>query len=169
MRCGKYRSVDDVGGGCTNTGSATLTNLHAYIEAIFPAINLLFALFHVYLCYKRHILYVMTPLYPLLEMFSVGGTLMVFFLAYTSLRAPEELMTTHVGGSAIVLNILVYLSRAIGEVVLFPKPGILIIGLCSFLSALYIYVLFSRGNTAKVVAIIPPITETEVSAIGSDR
>jgi hypothetical protein len=68
-----------------------------------------------------------------------------------------------------VLNILVYLSRAIGEVVLFPKPGILIIGLCSFLSALYMYILLNRGRALKVELIIPPVTETEVNTLGSNR
>ena len=133
------------------------------------AINLLFALFHVYLCYRIYILYGTMPIYPLLQMLSVGGTLMVFFLAYTSLRAPEELMTRRLGGSVIVLNILVYFSRAIGEVVLFPKPGILIIGLCSFLSALYIYILLRRGKATNAAALTRPIAGTEVSAIGSDR
>ncbi len=133
------------------------------------ALNLLLALFHVYLCYKIHILYVMTPIYPLLQMFSVAGTLTVSFLAYTSLRVPEELISTRVGRSVIVLNILVYLSRAIGEVVLFPKPGILIIGLCSFLSALYMYILLSGVRDRKVEPIILPVTETEVNTLGSNR
>lgn len=102
-------------------------------------------------------------------MLSVGGTLMVFFLAYTSLMAPEELTSTRIGGSVIMLNILLYLSRAIGEIVLFPKPGILIIGLCSFVSALYIYIYLNRGKAANAADVIPPAAETEASAIGSNR
>jgi hypothetical protein len=133
------------------------------------ALNLLFALFHVYLCYRIHILYGTTPVYPLLQMLSVGGTLMVFFLAYTSLMAPEELTSTRIGGSVIMLNILLYLSRVIGEIVLFPKPGILIIGLCSFISALYIYIYLNRGKAANAADVIPPATETEAYAIGSNR
>jgi hypothetical protein len=103
-------------------------------------LNLLLAFFHIFLCYQIFIFYGSMNLYPLLEMFSVGGTLMVFFLAYTSLFCPADLAYTKSGKAVIVLNILVYLSRVLGEFILFPKQNIWIIVLCSFLTVLYVYI-----------------------------
>ncbi len=65
---------------------------------------------------------------------------MVFFLAYTSLFCSADLANTKSGKAVIVLNILVYLSRVLGEFILFPKQNIWIIVLCSFLTILYVYI-----------------------------
>ncbi len=48
-------------------------------------LNLFMSLFHLFLCYQIFLNYRGTPIYPLLEMLSIGGTLLVIFLAYTSL------------------------------------------------------------------------------------
>jgi hypothetical protein len=105
------------------------------------ALNLLLALFHIFLCYQIYRSCNTMPIYPLLQMFSIGGMLMIFFLAYTSLRCPEEMVSTNAGRAVIVLNILVYFTRVIGEFVLSPQQNYLIVGLCSFLTILYAYIL----------------------------
>ncbi len=46
-----------------------------------------------------------------------------------------------------MLNILVYLTRTIGEFILFPQPKIIIIVLCSFLTLLYVFIFISARNT----------------------
>jgi hypothetical protein len=103
-------------------------------------LNFLLALFHVFLCYRIYQGYGTTPVYPLLQMFSIGGTLMVVFLAYTSLFQAGDLATTSTGLTVIILNIFLYLARSLGEVLLFPKINFLIIGVCLFLVLLYTYV-----------------------------
>lgn len=107
-------------------------------------LNLLLALFHIFLCYQIFNAFGTQGFYPLMQMLSIGGTLMIFFLAYTSLFCVGELLQGKLGLAVIVLNILVYLSRALGEVILFPQPKPVIIGLCILLVLMYGYVLFKR-------------------------
>jgi hypothetical protein len=105
--------------------------------------NLIFGLFHIFLCYQIYQFYKTQPVYPLLQMFAIGGMLMVFFLAYTSLACYAELKTTMLGRWVVLLNILIYFTRTLGEFILFPKPHIIIISLCSLVSLIYLYILFS--------------------------
>lgn len=107
-------------------------------------LNLLLALFHILLCYQIFKAFGSQGFYPLMQMLSIVGTLMIFFLAYTSLCCVSELLQGKLGLTVIVLNILVYLSRAIGEMILFPQPKPIIIGLCILLVLMYGYVLFQR-------------------------
>ena len=105
-------------------------------------LNLLLALFHVFLCYRIFDLFGSKPFYPLMEMLGIGGMLLIFFLAFTSLFCSAELVKTGVGRSVIVLNILIYLARVLGEVILFPRPSSLVIGPCALLALLYAYIYF---------------------------
>jgi len=104
-------------------------------------INLLLALFHIHLCYQINAAQSGSPVYPLLEMLAIGGTLMVLFLAVTSFWYTKELVTTNIGQPIILLNIAVYLSRVLGEFILFPRQNVLIIVVCTFLTILYSYIL----------------------------
>jgi hypothetical protein len=116
--------------------------------------NLLLALFHVHLCYEIYVAQSGSPIYPLLEMFAIGGTLMVLFLAVTSFWYRTELVTTKIGQPIILLNIAVYLSRTLGDFILFPQPNIMIIVVCSFLTILYAYIFIAGRKyiftTAKI-------------------
>ncbi len=103
--------------------------------------NLLFSVFHIYLCYRIHQLYGTSPIYPLLQMFSIGGTIMIIFLAYTSLCCPTDLLSTKAGLAVVALNVLVYLSRIVGEMLLFPEPKSLILVTCLLMTLIYGYVL----------------------------
>ena len=114
-------------------------------------INLFLALFHVFLCYQIYQAYSQMPIYPLLQMFSIGGTLMVFFLAYTSLFQSMELSATRTGQSVVLLNIFLYLARTLGEVLLFPRINFLIIGVCSFLVILYSYIFIRTRRTVSAI------------------
>jgi hypothetical protein len=118
-------------------------------------LNLLLAFFHIFLCYKIFHFYGTMPIYPLLQMFAIGGMLMIFFLAYTSLVCSVDLVTTKIGRPVLMLNILIYLTRVLGEFILFPQQNFLIIGLCSFLTLLYVYIfVMSRMNSQKNEAVI---------------
>ncbi len=109
-------------------------------------LNFFLALFHLFLCYQISIAYGSMPVYPLLQALAVGGTLMVFFLAYTSLFNLQELVSTKTGTAVIALNILVYLTRTLAEFILFPRPGIAIILLCSLLTLLYSFILIVQRS-----------------------
>ncbi len=109
-------------------------------------LNLLMGIFHVYLCYRFHVVYSGMSFYPLLQMFAVGGAMMVFFLAVTSLFFPVELVTTKIGRSVIVLNLLVYFSRIVEEFVLVPVSQPAIIGACLLPGVLYAYLLLYGMN-----------------------
>ncbi|HTQ30989.1 MAG TPA: hypothetical protein VMI53_07250 [Opitutaceae bacterium] len=112
-------------------------------------LNSLLGLFHVFLCGQIFQAYGSKPFYPLLEMMSIGGTLLIFFLAFTSLFCPAALVETRIGRSVVLLNISVYLARTLGEFILFPKPSGVIIGLCAFLTLLYAYIYFcGRSGSA---------------------
>ncbi len=104
-------------------------------------LNLFLSLFHILLCYQIYLVYGKEPVYPLLQMLAICGTVFVFFLAFTSLLFISDLVSTKIGASVIVLNILTYLIRTAGEFVLFPKPSVLIISLCLVLAIIYIVVL----------------------------
>jgi len=112
-------------------------------------LNLLLALFHIFLCYQIYVAYGTAQVYPLLQALAVGGALLVAFLAYTSLFTSQELVTTKTGTAVIVLNILVYLTRTVEDFILFPKPNLVIVVLCSILTLLYGYVLFNKKKAMK--------------------
>jgi apolipoprotein N-acyltransferase len=109
------------------------------------SLNFLLACFHIFLCYQIFHFYGAMPVYPLLQMFAIGGMIMIFFLAYTSLVCPAELVSTKFGKPVLMLNILVYLTRILGVFVLFLLQDFSIIALCSFLTILYIYI-FIQGS-----------------------
>jgi hypothetical protein len=113
--------------------------------------NLLFTLFHIFLCYQIYAGSSGSPIYPLLEMLAVGGTLMILFLTVTSLWYLTELVTVKIGQPIILLNIAVYFTRIIGEFVLFPQQNALIIVVCSIMTILYAYI-FIAGRKYILVA-----------------
>ncbi|HZP58990.1 MAG TPA: hypothetical protein VFB27_01610 [Opitutaceae bacterium] len=110
--------------------------------------NSLLALFHIFLCYQIFKFYGSKPFFPLMEMMSIGGTILIFFLAVTSLFCAKALTETPLGRLVVLLNISIYLARTLGELMLFPKPSSLIVGLCAFLALLYAYIYVEGGKGA---------------------
>lgn len=108
--------------------------------------NVLMTLFHVFLCITIHRQYGNAPIYPLLQMFAVSGTIMIAFLAFSSLAYSREMATTQLGFAVLALNLAIYLGRAIGEIVLFPQPKPLVIGLCLIIALLYAAAAATRRN-----------------------
>lgn len=101
------------------------------------AINVLMTLFHVYLCFVIHRNYQHAAVYPLLQMFAISGTIMIGFLAITSLAHAETLAASSLGLAVLGLNLAIYLGRAVGELLLFPQPKPLIIALCLLITGVY--------------------------------
>ena len=94
-------------------------------------LNVLFGLLHIGMGWEFHHA---TRLLPadraLVEMLNVSTALLVFFFAYASFFSRQELLTTALGKTVLVLVLLMYLSRAIEEVVLSPAFSAAIFGAC---------------------------------------
>ncbi len=117
------------------------------------AINVLFVLFHLRLGWQLHHLPVHPGMRALLETFNLGGTVMIAFFALVSLAYPREVLTTGVGRSATAAIILVYSTRALAEVALFPRPSAVVMLVCLAITAVYVAALVLRepapsGGTA---------------------
>ena len=78
----------------------------------------------------------------LLEMFGIGGMLMVFFFAFASLLAPTDMLTTRLGRMVITLIAVVYLVRAAEEILIVVRFSPLIFGSCLLVGIIYTLALF---------------------------
>jgi len=111
-------------------------------------LNLLLALFHLVLCrmiYGAHT----ADYYPLMQMLAVAGAIFIWFLALTSLVFREKLALTPIGRSILLLNVVLYAIRVLGELVLFPQPKAIILVGCGILAALYAWI-FIAGRRLPV-------------------
>jgi len=83
-------------------------------------LNFLFGLFHIWLGWR---IYPAKGLSPgsrgLMLAFDVGGTLLIFFIAYASAFCSREMLTTRIGRAVLILAAVLYLSRAAEELVWF--------------------------------------------------
>jgi len=111
-------------------------------------LNLIMTAFHVFLCVVIYKQFGKEACYPLMQMFSVSGTLMIAFMAYTSLGQAREIVSTRLGCSVLALNIGIYVLRAAGEVVLFPRAKPLVIVLCLAIAAVYAIAMIKRQKSA---------------------
>jgi hypothetical protein len=102
--------------------------------------NLLGAIFHVWLCFQIFKFYGGQAHYPLMQMLSICGTILIAFLAFTSLFCAAEIAGTKIGRWVLALNIAIYGARTVGEVLLFPQPSFFIIGVCILFVALYVWI-----------------------------
>jgi len=102
------------------------------------AINGLFLFFHVLLFLLiRRISGLDPEIRALLTAFNLGGALMIGYLTFAFLAAPRDL-ATRLGRFTIVLGVLVYLTRALAEVFLFPHPSLAVLAACLVTSSLHL-------------------------------
>jgi hypothetical protein len=91
------------------------------------------------------------PLAPdaraLMHAFNIGGLLMIGFLAYAFLCCRAEL-GSRLGRGAVVLGALVYLTRAAGELALFPAPKLVIVVACAIVGLLHLPLLRAAKTAA---------------------
>lgn len=109
-------------------------------------LNLLLAVFHLVLCRMIYTGMHTADFYPLMQMFAVSGAALIWFLALTSLVFREQLALTAVGRSILLLNVVIYAGRVIGELALFPHPKAIILVSCSLLAVLYVWI-FVKGKS----------------------
>ena len=103
-------------------------------------LNLVLALFHIVLCRMIYASGHTADYYPLMQMLAVAGAIFIWFLALTSLVFREKLALTPIGCSILLLNVVLYAIRVIGELVLFPRPKAVILIGCGLLAALYAWI-----------------------------
>ena len=112
-------------------------------------LNVLFGLLHIWLGWQFHRA---THLAPddraLMEMLNVGAILFVFFFAYASFFCKREMLTTGLGKAVLVLILLMYLSRAIEEVILSPAFSIVIFATCLLVVGVYLAAILWKGEAA---------------------
>jgi hypothetical protein len=112
--------------------------MHQIILYACGVINALFVAFHLLLGWNIQRLPSLAPGYrALLHAFNVGGVLMVAFLAAAFLACQADLRS-HLGRLTILLGALVYLMRALSEVVFFPHAHWAILVLCVLTAALHL-------------------------------
>lgn len=106
-------------------------------------VNALFAAFHIFLGSAIHRLPSLAPGYrALMQALNVGGVLLIAFLAVAFLACQADLRS-RLGRATILLGALLYLTRALGEVVFFPAVNPLIVALCVITGALHLAALRS--------------------------
>lgn len=123
-----------------------MNKYHPSLLRVGGAFNLAMVLFHLFLALTLYRQFGRDPVYPLLQIFNVSATVFVAFLAYTSLRHPQELATTGLGLCVIALNLGTYLVRGIGEWALAPHPRPLILGACLVVTVVYATTLIGRRH-----------------------
>lgn len=102
------------------------------------AINVLFTAFHLLLFLLIRRLSGIDPeIRALLTAFNLASTLLIGFLALAFLTAKQDL-ASRLGRLTLVLGALLYFSRALGEVFLFPHPSIPVLGACLVTSSLHL-------------------------------
>jgi len=106
-------------------------------------LNILLAVFHVFLGYKIcQIQDIATNYRALMIMLNVGGTLFIIFFAVASLALTRDMLTTRLGKLVTLFVVLLYASRAIEEVIVSAHFSPFIFGTCILISALYFVLLF---------------------------
>jgi hypothetical protein len=107
-------------------------------------VNAVFTAFHLLLARQIHRAIVLPGERALLQALNVGGVLLIAFLAFAFLACPADLRT-RLGKATILLGALLYLTRAIDEVVLFPHVNAVIVGGCALVGALHLLALRAAG------------------------
>jgi len=101
--------------------------------------QVLLGLFHVWLGWRiHHWSEVSVDARALMAALNVGGILFVFFFAYVSFFCKKELLSTVIGTAVLVLILLMYLSRAAEEVLIFPGFSVPIFVVCVLVSGIYL-------------------------------
>lgn len=102
-------------------------------------LNAIFVLFHVWLGYMIHVNPAISQAdRPLMEMLNVGGLLMILFIAVASLFYKKEMLTTSLGKLVSLLNIALYWSRAVEEIIISPVTKPIILISCIVLGLIYL-------------------------------
>ncbi len=101
-------------------------------------VNALFTAFHLFLGAAIARLPSLAPSYrALMQALNVSGFLLIAFLAVAFLACQADLRS-RLGRATILLGALLYLTRALGEIVIFPAVNPVIVTLCVVAGALHL-------------------------------
>lgn len=107
-------------------------------------LNAIFVLFHIWLGYMIHVNPAISQAdRPLMEMLNVGGLLMILFITVASLSFKREMLSTSLGKLVSLLNIALYWSRAVEEIIISPVTSPIILISCFILGLIYVPLLFT--------------------------
>jgi len=105
--------------------------------------NALFAAFHLVLALLIQRIPGLDPgTRALLQALNVAGILLILFLAIIFFVCTEDL-STKLGRLTILLGVLVYLTRALVEVIFFPRINVVILAICVLVGLLHLLALRS--------------------------
>ena len=112
------------------------------------SLNVLFGLLYIWMGWGFHHATNLSKDYrAVLEMLNVGTILFVFFFAYASFFCAKEILTTWLGKAVLVLILLVYLSRAVEEIILAPTFSIAIVATCLLVAGVYLAAILWKGGS----------------------
>jgi hypothetical protein len=116
--------------------------MHRPLLIVGGIFNSIFALFHVLLGRQIQVLSGVTPdLRTLMEMLNAGGTIMIVFFAVGSFGFAADILKTKLGKLFLGFVSLLYLSRAVEEIVLSPRFSVVIFGACMLIALIYLALL----------------------------
>ncbi len=111
--------------------------MHKVLLTIGGVLQGILGVFHLGLGWKiHHWSEVPVDARVLMAMLNVAGILFIFFFAYVSFFCKQELLTTGLGKTVLVLILLMYLARA-GEEVVLPGFSVAIFAVCLVVSGIY--------------------------------
>lgn len=111
-------------------------------------LNVLFGLLHIWLGWEfHHAPYLSPDVRALIEMLNMSAILFVFFFAHASFFCKREMLTTRLGRAVLVLILLVYVSRAVEEVILSPAFSAFIFAACLLVAGVYLATILWKGGS----------------------
>jgi len=103
--------------------------------------QIILGLFHIYLTTAIQKMDSLTPSgRALMQMLNVGGTLLIFFVAYVSFFQQDSLLSTSLGRATLIFVVLFYVVRAAEEIIFSQVAGFspVIFVICLAVAALYL-------------------------------
>lgn len=113
-------------------------------------INVIFTIFHFWLGWQIYSLEGILPGHKaLMFMLNAGGILIIGYAAFASLFCIDDLVSTKLGKSTLLLAIFIYASRALEEIIISPAFSIVIFDSSLAVAAIYALALAGvmRKNT----------------------
>ncbi|HLP46441.1 MAG TPA: hypothetical protein VK469_10860 [Candidatus Kapabacteria bacterium] len=126
-----------------------MNNMTKRLLLIGGIVNAIFTLFHFYLHYQLYKLKSLPAnLYALLLMLNLGGILIILFFTLAFLVYSREVLTTKLGGLALLFCSIFYGTRALEEIILSPRFSIVIFSSCIITSLLFLVIWIMRKRSS---------------------
>jgi hypothetical protein len=124
--------------GAASPGVFRGGRMHRPLLIVGGILNSLLALFHVSLNLSIHVMPGLSAgQHALMEMLGTVGTLTIIFFAVGSLGFITDVLTTRLGRLFLGFVVVLYVSRAIEEIVISPAFSPVIFGVCAVVAIIY--------------------------------